>query len=118
MDFQYNTRLYYIDICVSALWLIILIISQCLHSFIDNYGMVWVALLVTDGSEYYQHNDDDLIIFLFLSLDPRKVKRNSGARQMLAFGGHLTVSNVANYLSGNLDNLLIGKFIGADGLGI
>ena len=37
---------------------------------------------------------------------------------MLAFGGHLTVSNVANYLSANLDNFLIGKFIGADGLGI
>jgi PST family polysaccharide transporter len=34
------------------------------------------------------------------------------------FGGHLTVGNIANFASSNMDSLLIGKFVGADALGL
>ena len=44
--------------------------------------------------------------------------RRSGVREMLAFGGHLTGFNFVNYFSRNADNILIGKFIGADALGL
>ena len=44
--------------------------------------------------------------------------RNSGVRPLLAFGRDLTGYNVLNYFTRNLDNLLIGKFWGAQQLGI
>lgn len=45
-------------------------------------------------------------------------KRCSGVRPMLAFGGYLTVSSVLSYFSRNLDNILIGRYWGAQSLGI
>lgn len=42
----------------------------------------------------------------------------SGAKSMLTFGGHVTGYSVVNYVSKNLDNLLIGKFWGAQNLGL
>lgn len=44
--------------------------------------------------------------------------RNSGVRSMLAFGGRLTGFSVVNYFSRNLDNMLIGRFWGAEQLGL
>jgi PST family polysaccharide transporter len=46
------------------------------------------------------------------------MRRGTGVRDMLAFGGHLTGFNFVNYFSRNADNILIGKFIGADALGL
>lgn len=43
---------------------------------------------------------------------------NSGARSMLTFGGQVTGYSIVNYFSKNLDNLLIGKFWGAQNLGL
>lgn len=60
-------------------------------------------------------------VLLTLSLCPwmpGKWKRNSGARVMFKFGMHVTGSSFANYFSRNADNFLIGKFIGAEGLGL
>jgi PST family polysaccharide transporter len=44
--------------------------------------------------------------------------RNSGVRSMLAFGGRLTGFSVVNYFARNLDNMLIGRFWGAEQLGL
>lgn len=44
--------------------------------------------------------------------------RGSGIRPMLAFGGHLTGFSFVNYFSRNVDAILIGKFIGAEALGL
>jgi O-antigen/teichoic acid export membrane protein len=43
---------------------------------------------------------------------------SSGVGSMLAFGGHLTGSNLLNYLTRNADNVLIGRFLGPGPLGI
>ena len=43
---------------------------------------------------------------------------NSGIRSMLAFGGNLTAFNCLNYVSRNLDNLLIGRYWGSQQLGL
>ena len=43
---------------------------------------------------------------------------NSGVKSMLTFGGEVTGYSVINYISKNLDNLLIGKFWGAQNLGL
>ncbi|MDT5271968.1 MAG: hypothetical protein QOH49_4154 [Acidobacteriota bacterium] len=49
---------------------------------------------------------------------PGRPTRGSGVRSMLAFGGNLTGFNVLNYFGGNLDNLLVGRFWGAQQLGL
>ena len=49
---------------------------------------------------------------------PGKIRRGTGVRDMLKFGGDLTGFNFINYFSRNLDNVIIGKFIGAYELGI
>ena len=49
---------------------------------------------------------------------PGPFQRGTGARDMLAFGGNLTASNIINYFSRNFDNILIGRVLGAAPLGI
>jgi PST family polysaccharide transporter len=49
---------------------------------------------------------------------PGPPKRNSGVRSMLKFGGDVTGYSVINYFSRNTDNLLIGRFGGAQSLGL
>ncbi len=44
--------------------------------------------------------------------------RNSGVRTMIAFGGNLTAFGVVNYVARNLDNMLIGRYWGAQQLGL
>jgi O-antigen/teichoic acid export membrane protein len=39
-------------------------------------------------------------------------------KNMIGFGGNLTGSNLLNYLCRNLDNILIGRFVGAAALGL
>lgn len=43
--------------------------------------------------------------------------KNSGVGQLLGFGANVTAFNVVNYFARNLDNVLIGRFSGADSLG-
>lgn len=49
---------------------------------------------------------------------PSLPKRNTGVRSMIRFGGNLTGFTTINYFSRNLDNLLIGRFWGAQQLGL
>ncbi|HKP47805.1 MAG TPA: lipopolysaccharide biosynthesis protein [Pyrinomonadaceae bacterium] len=44
--------------------------------------------------------------------------RNSGVRSMVAFGRNFTGFSIINYFSRNLDNLLLGRFWGANELGL
>jgi PST family polysaccharide transporter len=61
---------------------------------------------------------DTLLTLFFCPWLPGSLKKRTGVRDMLKFGGHLTGFNLINYFSRNADNLLIGKFIGADSLGL
>ena len=49
---------------------------------------------------------------------PGRARKGTGVRSMLGFGGHLTGFNIVNFLSRNLDNILIGRFIGTSALGV
>jgi O-antigen/teichoic acid export membrane protein len=49
---------------------------------------------------------------------PSLPSRNSDVRSLLAFGGNITGFNVINYFSRNLDNILIGRYWGAQQLGL
>jgi PST family polysaccharide transporter len=39
-------------------------------------------------------------------------------RSLLSFGGYLTVSTIVTYFARNSDNILVGRFLGAEALGI
>lgn len=49
---------------------------------------------------------------------PGKPQRGSGIRSMLMFGGTVTLNNVLVYFAYNLDKVLLGKFWGAEALGV
>ncbi len=59
-----------------------------------------------------------LMTLFFCPWVPGRMKKGTGVRDMLKFGGHLTGFNFINYFSRNLDSILIGKFIGGDALGL
>jgi len=61
---------------------------------------------------------NSLLTFVYCPWIPGRVQRGTGVRDMLKFGSHLTGFNFVNYFARNADNILIGKFIGADALGI
>jgi O-antigen/teichoic acid export membrane protein len=61
---------------------------------------------------------DLLLTFLCCPWIPGRMQRGTGVREMLKFGGNVTGFNFINYFSRNADNILIGRFIGADALGL
>ncbi|MBU4286950.1 MAG: lipopolysaccharide biosynthesis protein [Proteobacteria bacterium] len=59
-----------------------------------------------------------ILTFFFCPWMPGRMQRGTGIRDMLKFGGHLTGFNFVNYFSRNLDNILLGRFCGANVLGL
>lgn len=49
---------------------------------------------------------------------PALPRRRTGVRSMLAFGGYLMGFSTVNYFARNFDNVLIGRFCGAQALGL
>lgn len=58
------------------------------------------------------------LTWLYCRWTPGLPRRGAGTRSMLKFGGYLTGFNFVNYFARNADNILIGKLINADALGI
>jgi len=56
--------------------------------------------------------------WLFSKWIPGPPVRGSGVRQMVKFGGYFTGFNFLNYFARNLDKVLLGKFCGANELGL
>jgi O-antigen/teichoic acid export membrane protein len=59
-----------------------------------------------------------ILLWYYSNWRPKLVFDLSKVKTMIKFGVNLMGSNVSNYWSNNMDNLLIGKFIGAFSLGI
>ncbi|MBB04265.1 MAG: hypothetical protein CML03_01875 [Pseudooceanicola sp.] len=59
-----------------------------------------------------------LLIWSFSPFVPGRWTRLAGTKDMVKFGANVTGFNIVNYFSRNLDNILIGKFVGADALGV
>lgn len=59
-----------------------------------------------------------LFTFYLCPWIPGRPRRRTGAGAMLKFGAHVTGFEFVNYFSRNLDNMLIGRYIGAAPLGL
>jgi O-antigen/teichoic acid export membrane protein len=98
---------------------IIQIVAQCIM-------LAVTILLALNGWSYWALVGGSLataistvLMTLFLCpWIPGRMQKGTGMRNMLKFGGHLTGFEFINYFSRNADNILIGRFIGIDALGL
>lgn len=91
------------------------IITLTVTILLAHYGWRYWALVV--GSLITALTTIALTFF-FCPWLPGRMQKGTGVIDMLKFGGHLTGFNFINYFSRNADNILIGRFIGADALGL
>jgi PST family polysaccharide transporter len=59
-----------------------------------------------------------VLAWVFCRWRPGFPVRSAGIFPMVKFGGHITSFNVINYFARNFDNILLGKFWGAEVLGL
>jgi PST family polysaccharide transporter len=59
-----------------------------------------------------------VLVWFFCEWRPGLPVRRSGVRSMIAFGGHLTGFGIVNYFARNFDQILLGRFCGANVLGL
>jgi PST family polysaccharide transporter len=88
-------------------------------------GIIVGVVLSFNGFEYWSlvwmHLSTSLAIaigtWIMCPWYPAWIMRINKVRSMLAFGGNLTGFNIINYFARNIDNVLIGRFFGAQQLG-
>ena len=89
-------------------------------------GVVSAIVLALMGAKYwalvaltcFSVIANSALIWCFCRWLPGLPRRGTGVRSMLKFGGHLTGFNIINYFTRNLDNILLGRFWGANVLGL
>jgi len=59
-----------------------------------------------------------VLVWILCEWRPSLPVRRAGVLSMVAFGGHITGSSIVNYFARNFDNILIGRFWGANVLGL
>lgn len=91
------------------------LISLIISIFLALLGWGYWALAV---SSLVSSIASTMLTYYFCPWLPNRYQKNSGIKKMLEFGGDLTISNLSNYLASNMDNVLIGRYLGADALGI
>ncbi len=78
-------------------------------------GLKYWALVVMTVGLYGVHT---VAVWLVAGWIPARPSRGSGVRSMLAYGGAVTINNLIVYLAYNADKMLLGKFMGAEVLGV
>ncbi len=59
-----------------------------------------------------------LLTYITCPWVPGRLRRGTGIRGMLKFGGYMTGFNIISYFARNADNILIGRYIGSEALGL
>jgi len=79
------------------------------------YGFHYWALV---GSQLALLSTNTVGVWLACSWRPGRPRRGAGVKSMLVFGGDVTGYSLINFFSRNMDNLLVGRFGGAQSLGL
>lgn len=58
-----------------------------------------------------------IAVWAVMPWKPGLPRRGAGTRDMLGFGGYLSLTRIANFFFRNLDNILIGRQLGEEALG-
>jgi PST family polysaccharide transporter len=95
--------------------LLSLIVGYIAGIFMAWKGFSYWALV---GSQLAVVSTSTAITWAVCRWKPGWPKRGTGVRSMIRFGGNLTGFATINFFARNLDNLLIGRFWGAQQLGL
>jgi PST family polysaccharide transporter len=100
---------------IAAVGLISVVAGYVVGIYMAWRGYSYWALV---GSQLAVVTTGTLLTFILCRWVPSLPRRDTGVRSMIRFGSHLTGFTTINYFSRNLDNLLIGRFAGAQQLGL
>lgn len=100
---------------LSAIALVAMIAGYVVGIAFAWYGFGYWALVL---SQLAVLTADAILVWIACGWRPGLPRRDTGVRSMLSFGGNITAYGTVNYFSKNADNLLIGKFWGAQPLGL
>lgn len=100
---------------IGIIQIVSMIISVIVAVTMAWYGMKYWALV---GMTLSRQVFNILLSWYYCRWLPNLPTRKSGMWSMVRFGGHLSIAGISNYFSLNADNILIGRFIGADALGL
>lgn len=78
-----------------------------------NFGY-WAIVSINLISAFVQA----VLLWVYCDWRPSFTKMDKGIKEYVHFGAGVTGFNMMNYFSRNLDNILIGKYIGAQALGL
>jgi len=94
-------------------------LSSVIVGYIAGIILAWrgFSYWALVGSQLALVTTSTVLTLVFCRWVPNRPRKRSGAAEMIKFGGHLTGFTTINYFSRNLDNLLIGRFAGAQQLG-
>lgn len=95
--------------------IISLVFSMVVAIVMALFGFRYWALV---GGAIAKTMASNVLTFYACPWIPEKPQKGTGVRAFLRFGGHLTGSNFVGFFSRHLDSVLIGKFIGAEPLGL
>jgi O-antigen/teichoic acid export membrane protein len=100
---------------IAVIGLTSLVVGYAVGILLAWYGFRYWALV---ASQLAVLSTTTILTISICRWVPGLPKRNTGVRSMIKFGGNLTGFTTINYFSRNLDNLLIGRFWGAQQLGL
>ena len=78
------------------------------------YGLEYWALVIKEG---FARCSSTVFFWLQARWMPGLPKRSSGLKNLIKFGGSLTLANFLGYANHNIDNILIGKIFGEAAVG-
>lgn len=95
-------------------------LAAMIVGYIVGIAMAWrgFSYFALVGSQLAVGVTGTVVTWLIIKWVPGLPKKGTGVRSMLKFGGNLTGFATINYFSRNGDNLLIGRFWGAEQLGV
>lgn len=100
---------------LSAIALVAMVVGYMVGIAFAWYGFGFWSLVF---SQLAVLTADAILVWITCGWRPGLPRRDTGVRSMLSFGGNITAYGTVNYFSKNADNLLIGKFWGAQPLGL
>ncbi len=100
---------------LSRITIVASLISLLVGLLLAWYGFgFWAVVSISVVSVFVQ----TILLWLYCSWRPVYLSIDASIRSYITFGAGVTGFNIVNYFSRNLDNILIGKFIGAAPLGL
>jgi O-antigen/teichoic acid export membrane protein len=102
-------------VAITAIGVFVQVASLCVGIGMALGGFGYWALV---GAAIVQPVVSTICVWAVASWIPDMPHRRSGIRAMLRFGGTITLNSLVVYIAYNIDKILIGRFWGADALGI